>query len=234
MYGDNLLSWLTIACLTSRTQGERLATVIAMLGYHGNLMFRLVSSLAVCLSLLFVCVEASGQAGRDVFNTAGSNLSQNPTYRTKGSVLLLKVMTGNKTRLDRQALIKLYNKNTKDSLWQTTNDVAEASFGDLTVAQYDIEVSAVGYLTAHKDFNVTSAIVTYNQEIALERDPAAVELNAPSASMPSKARKETQRAVTALKSGNHKDAQKHLDAAYKVVPTSADVNFLLGYLAVQN
>jgi len=146
---------------------------------------------------------------------------------------MLKVMTGIKTRLDRQAVIKLYNKNTKDTVWQTTNDAAEAVFGNLTVAQYDIEVSAVGYLTAHKDFNVTSAIVTYNQEITLERDPAAVEFSAPSASMPPKARKETQRSVTALKSGKYKDAQKHLDAAYKLVPNSPDVNFLLGYLAVQ-
>ncbi len=89
-------------------------------------------------------------------------------------------------------------------------------------------------MTAHKDFNVTSAIVTYNQEITLERDPAAIELTAPSSSMPPKARKETQRAVAALKSGNYKEAQKRLDAAYKLVPTSADVNFLLGYLQVQD
>ncbi len=185
------------------------------------------------LSVLWA-TSALGQGVTGPFNGLGSTTAQQQTYSTQGAVVQLKVLTGNKVRLDRQAVVKLYNKNTKDTLWQTTNDSAEAAFGDLTVGQYEIEVSAVGYLTAHKDFNVTSAIVTYNQEITLERDPTAVELNAPSESMPSKARKETQRAVSALKSGNNKEAQKRLEAAYKLVPDSADVNFLLGYLEVQS
>ena len=198
-------------------------------------LLRHVSGLAAGFLLvpLFWGPNASAQGVNGPFNGLGSTTAQQQTYQTQGAVLQLKILVGNKVRLDRQAVIKLYNKNTKDSLWQTTNDQAEAQFGDLTVAQYDIEVSAVGYLTAHKDFSVTSAIVTYNQEITLERDPAAIELNAPSSSMPPKARKETQRAVAALKSGNYKEAQKHLDAAYKLVPTSADVTFLLGYLEVQ-
>ncbi|HUJ96200.1 MAG TPA: tetratricopeptide repeat protein, partial [Terriglobales bacterium] len=144
-------------------------------------------------------------------------------------------MSAGKTPLDRQAVVKLFNRSTKDTVWQTTNDNSEASFGDLIVAQYQIEVSAVGYLTTHQDFNVGSALRTYNVDITLERDPSAIDLDVSKASqMPPKARKETQRSVTALKSGKYKDAQKHLDAAYKLVPNSADVNFLLGYLAVQN
>jgi tetratricopeptide (TPR) repeat protein len=147
---------------------------------------------------------------------------------------MLTVLSENRAPLDRQSVVKLYNKNTKDILWQTTQDKSLAAFGDLVVGQYDIEVSAVGYLTAHKDFNVLGALHTYQEEIVLKRDPSSVELKASNTSqMPSKARKETERGVTALKSGNLKDAHKQLDAAYKSAPSSSDVNFLLGYVAFQ-
>jgi len=48
-----------------------------------------------------------------------------------------------------------------------------------------------------------------------------------------KVRKEAKRAVFALKSGNLKEAQKQLDQAYKISPSSAELNFLLGYLYFQ-
>ena len=51
--------------------------------------------------------------------------------------------------------------------------------------------------------------------------------------MPGKARKETKRAVAALRSGNLRDAEKHLDVAYNLVPSSPDLNFLMGYLYFQ-
>ena len=51
--------------------------------------------------------------------------------------------------------------------------------------------------------------------------------------MSPKARKETKRAVSALKSAKLDEAEKRLGAAYKLSPTSADLNFLLGYLYFQ-
>jgi len=169
----------------------------------------------------------TGPAGQQ-----GVPISGITTYYTEGAILLLRVRAGNGKSLDRQAVVKLDNEKTKDTVWRTTDDQSQASFGDLQIAHYDIEVSAVGYLTARKNVNVPIAYGTYNVDVILEPDPQAVELNAPGAAqMPAKARKETQRAVTALKSANYKEAQKHLDAAYKLVPNSADVNFLLGYLA---
>jgi tetratricopeptide (TPR) repeat protein len=102
------------------------------------------------------------------------------------------------------------------------------------VGQYDIEVSAVGYLTTHKNVMVGGALNTYRIDVVLQPDPSAVDLDAPITSgISAKARKETQRAVAALKSGEYKQAQKHLEAAYKMAPSSTDVNFLLGYLFVQ-
>ena len=48
--------------------------------------------------------------------------------------------------------------------------------------------------------------------------------------MPSKASKDTAAAVAALKSSNLKEAKKRLDSAYRTVPESGRVNFLMGYL----
>ncbi len=48
-----------------------------------------------------------------------------------------------------------------------------------------------------------------------------------------KAQKETEKGLAGLKSGNLNEAQKHLEAAYKLAPTNADVDFLLGYLYLQ-
>ncbi|HYK48835.1 MAG TPA: carboxypeptidase-like regulatory domain-containing protein, partial [Terriglobales bacterium] len=72
------------------------------------------------------------------------------TYNTQGAVVKLTVLSGPRTRLDRQAVVKLRNEKTQEAVWQTTTDAAEASFGDLVVGSYDVEVSAVGFLTAHK------------------------------------------------------------------------------------
>ena len=152
------------------------------------------------------------------------------TYSSRGSVLILTVFGENKSHLDRQAVVKLTNETDHTILWQTTADNLEADFGNLTVGTYYIEISAVGYLTTHQEFHVGTATTSYRQEAILKRDPAAVELNAPiSPKMPSKVRKETQRGVTALKSSDLKEAEKHLDAAHKAAPDNSDVDFLLGY-----
>ncbi|MGH9544416.1 MAG: tetratricopeptide repeat protein, partial [Terriglobales bacterium] len=59
-------------------------------------------------------------------------------------------------------------------------------------------------------------------------------LNAPNAGqLPKKARKAILHGVAALKSGDYKEAEKHLDAARRLAPNSGDVNFLSGYLAFQ-
>jgi tetratricopeptide (TPR) repeat protein len=70
-------------------------------------------------------------------------------------------------------------------------------------------------------------------DIVLRHDPDAVNLNVADTVLSAKARKEARRAVSALKSGNLKEAQKQLDDAYKSAPSSPDLNFLLGYLHFQ-
>jgi len=139
----------------------------------------------------------------------------------------------NGTRLNRQALVKLVNLANQSITWQTTGQDSQSVVTDVPYGNYDAEVSAVGYLSSHQELNVISIKNILQFDIVLQRDPAAINLDVADAGPSPKARKETKHAVTALKSGNVKEAQKHLDEAFKTAPTSADVNFLLGYLHFQ-
>jgi tetratricopeptide (TPR) repeat protein len=157
-----------------------------------------------------------------------------PTYYSTApgtGVLIFSVYAErNTTRLDRQALLKLINVTKETAVWQTTEDTSKGVFTDIPYGKYEVEVSAVGYLSTHKDVTVAENFGPAQIEIVLHRDPAALNLDVANAVLSSKARKQAKRAVSALKSANLKDAQKHLDEAYKAAPTSAELNFLLGYL----
>jgi tetratricopeptide (TPR) repeat protein len=145
--------------------------------------------------------------------------------------LQLTVLGPKREVLDRQSVVKLENKTTHTVLWQTTADQSQALFVDLGVGQYQIEASAVGYLTATKSYPIIGSYTTYRLEITLQPDPNAVNIEEPNApDLSKKARKEVQRGVRALKSGNMKEAQSRLESASKLAPDSADVNFLLGYV----
>jgi tetratricopeptide (TPR) repeat protein len=146
--------------------------------------------------------------------------------------LALTVLDSSKAHLDRQSVVKVYNKKTDVTNWQTTSTESELTFCIPDFGDYDIDVSAVGYLTEHKELHVTGD-QDIKLEIILEKDPAAVNLSAADDTLPASARKDTKHAVDALKSANFKEAQKRLEKAYKIAPSSAQVNFLLGYLYLQ-
>jgi tetratricopeptide (TPR) repeat protein len=139
----------------------------------------------------------------------------------------------NGAQLNRQALVKLVNLANQSVTWQTTGQDSQSVVTDIPYGKYDAEVSAVGYLTSHQELNVISIKNILQIDVVLHRDPAAINLNVADEGLSPKTRKETKHAVAALKSGNLKDAQKHLDEALKTAPSSSDVNFLLGYLYFQ-
>ena len=194
-------------------------------------LLTLASSLLLCFPY---ALAQGGGATTDPFASIGNTLAGTRSYQSRGGVLILTVYDEKHALLDRQAVVKLENKATQSTMWATTADKSEAYFVDLATGQYDLEISAVGYSTVNKTYAVGSSSTTFRLEVTLPRDPTSVELKEPNApDMPSKARKQTQRGVRALKAGNLKEAQKQLEEAYKTVPNSADVNFLLGYLYLQ-
>lgn len=190
------------------------------------------------VSLVFffalVTAFARGQQG-DPFNNPGSTTSSVTGYTNRsGTTVLVTVFSESaKTRLDRQALVKLTNRTLQTVSWQTTTDESEVGFGDVPFGEYDVEVSAVGYLTDHKEFRAMTSVVPVKLEIVLHKDPAAVDLKVSPEALPPKARKETKHGLSALKSGKWDEANKRLDSAYKLAPSNADLNFLLGYIYYQ-
>lgn len=191
-------------------------------------------SLVLLVPLLYFAPAAYSQH-IDPFNGMGSTTNTNPGYENKGGTMLnVTVLAGTKkTRLDRQCVVKLNNTTTQNISWQTTDDRSEARFGALSSGHYEVEISAVGYLTAREEFQAMSAFVPVNLEIVLEKDPTAVALTYSDTAMPPKARKATKHGVSALKSGKWDEANRRLDAAYKLAPENPDLNFLLGYLYYQ-
>ncbi|MGO8796870.1 MAG: tetratricopeptide repeat protein [Candidatus Sulfotelmatobacter sp.] len=147
--------------------------------------------------------------------------------------LKLTVLNDAKSALDRQSVAKLHDKQKDNTIWQTTSKQSDSVFCVESAGAYDIEVSAVGYLTEHKDLLITGAHQNLDLEVVLKKDPSAVSLSAADEAIPAKARKDTKHAVDALKSADLKNAQKRLEKAYQAAPSSAQINFLLGYLFLQ-
>jgi len=134
------------------------------------------------------------------------------------------------TRLERQAVLKLRNVSDNSVTWQTTDNGAQTAFTNIPYGQYQIEVSAAGYLTTQSEVRVMDSSRPPEIEIVLQRDPAAIGVDASDSVMPPKARKLTKHAIGLLKSDRFPQAQKQLDQAYRLAPADPDLNFLLGYL----
>lgn len=192
------------------------------------------------VSLFLGCALIAGAFAQKNSSARGLNdperLDISAGYETAPgtAVLVFHVYSERKgSHLDRQALLKLENANNHAAAWQTTENNTTGVFTNVGFGNYQVEVSAVGYLSTQKDLRVMDTGHPTDIEIVLQRDPEAINLEVEAAVLSPKARKETKKAVSALKSNNFKEAQKQLDEAYKSSPSSADVNFLLGYLYFQ-
>ena len=189
---------------------------------------------AILLFALLLTALCSAQRG-DTYNSIGSTTDTTRSYesRSGGSILITTVYgPDGKAKLDRQAVVKATNQSSHTMSYQTTDDRSEAPM-ELIFGVYDIEVSAVGYLTEIKRVNAVQATSTIRVSVSLRPDPSAMDLHIADAEMPSKARKDAKQAVSALKSGRLKDAKKRLVDADKLAPSNADLNYLLGYLSYQ-
>lgn len=180
-----------------------------------------------CLLTATATAQRTGLNDRQHLNDVSTSYSTEPGT---GVLIFTVYAESSSVHLDRQALLKLVNLSNQSAIWQTTEDTSQGIFTNVPYGSYEVEVSAVGYLSAYKVVGVTNSLAPKQIDILLQRDPEAINLDVEGAVLPPKARKQTKRAVLALKSGNFKQAQKALDQAYKLSPSSPDLNFLLGYL----
>jgi len=168
-------------------------------------------------------------------NTAGvgTAMSGVPMHGTGGEgSIQVSVLDDKNARLERPAVVKLYEERTKFSTGQAAKG-SPVSFDQLGPGKYDFEISALGYLTARKEVELTNSSKPVHLEVLLRADPDAVEFSAADPSLSPKAAKETDKGVRDMVSGNMKDSQKHLESALKEAPSSAHANFLVGYVYFQ-
>lgn len=183
---------------------------------------------AMCFAFAVVSAFAQSAGGVGV-GGAATSMSNIPMNGTAGiEPLMLSVVNEKLVPLDRSATVKVYNDDTKRVEWQMTKS-SEIRFEDLGPGKYEVEVSAMGYLSARKEIQLLGESRPVHVQIVLRADPDAIELNAADASLTPKASKEVEKGITDLRSEKVKDAQKHFESASKIEPDSARINFLLGY-----
>jgi tetratricopeptide (TPR) repeat protein len=190
-----------------------------------------------CVRLLPVCLLAAiAWAQRGGLNDPRPLQDFSVSYSTAPAtgVLIFSVFSERTSvKLDRQALLKLVNLSDQSVLWQTTEDTSKGVFTNVPYGRYDVEASAVGYTSTHQELQVSSSLRPAEINLVLKHDPEAIDLDVAASIMSPKARKGAKHAISLLKSGNLNHAQKELDQAYKLAPSSAELNFLLGYLYFQ-
>ena len=202
-------------------------------------LLELCCAVAVCVSV-GLPVPAVAQSGQGpppaAIGSTGASSIPDVLNLHQGAALQISVLNDAEKRLDRQAVARLHCNNPESTVYQTTRSDSETAFLGLHYCKFDLEVSAVGYLTVHKSVEVTGYVDNIKLDIVLQRDPMAVDFDAAGtadALMSPRASKETRRAVKALQEGHLKEAEKHLESAYKQAPSSSRVNFLLGYECFQ-
>lgn len=172
--------------------------------------------------------------------TPGSNVGTsmsgdfgNQASATRGDVTIrINIVDEKSQPLKQQSVVRITNQTTGRVYFQTTK-ASSTAFNQLPNGKYLIEVGAAGYLGMHKEADLGAAR-DLTENIILARDPAAVELTLKDASQLSpKARKEAQKGLEALEFSNFAEAQKRLESANKMAPGNSSINFLLGYVALQ-
>jgi tetratricopeptide (TPR) repeat protein len=168
--------------------------------------------------------QPSAPAGKDAKPGAAAKPKNN-----YGAELRITVVDASGNPIERQALIKLHSVLQDTTDWQITTDKSQSLFEDVLFGKYDIEASALGYLSSNAQINISSSGNTVDLKMTLPRD-VMVELEESDASLPSKTLHELHRAIRALSANDLSEAQKRLEEADRLSPASSRVKFLLGYL----
>ena len=193
----------------------------------------IVRSTAVLLMVLAGLIAGEPRASAQFPTNMGNGLPTAPVATRSGANLRVTIVDENKKPLKQQALIRLTGQDSGRILFQTTR-AGETTFTDLPVDKYLLEVGAAGYVGRHTEFVIPNIAYDLNETVILSLDPAAVELKLKDpGQLPGKARKEAEKGIQALQLSNFVEARKHLEAANHQYPSSSSINFLLGYLALQ-
>lgn len=197
----------------------------------------LALSVIILAASLTLSLQAMGQGRPGGAPTAPQRPTQ-PTNESPinvfgggGASITVRVGGEDGLMLDEEALVKLSSPMNAMNLWRTTQDRSEVTFTDVPLADYQIEVSAAGYETKTEDVSVYSANENFAVFVRLRSSGAGDAVGLPGQVLVGRARSEAQKGIADLNAGKLKDAQKHLEKAYKIAPGNADLNYLMAILS---
>ncbi len=172
-------------------------------------------------------VQGGGNGGV-ANNGVGLSLEMN----AKGSIVV-RVLGPNSAPLKQQAFVRLYKIGSGVPLrGALTEGASQVGFDYLPgVGWYSVEVSAAGYETQRKEFNVSDNVAFFEVEVTMKPvtdDAASSYTRLPR--LPSKAQKHVEKGIAEFGAGDFKGAEKELTAAYKAAPKSSETSYLLGTL----
>ncbi|MGP0018415.1 MAG: tetratricopeptide repeat protein [Candidatus Sulfotelmatobacter sp.] len=191
--------------------------------------------LIVCLPIVNALAQIPAQSPGDASRTPKYVPGMSSYDTAPGTGLFIFHVFAENTGARLRGLVRLDLTNLANHIgvFQTIEGDEDGVFINMAFGNYEIEASALGYLTARQEVQSVSTIHPQPIDIVLQRDPSAINLDVTSGIISPKARKEAQHAVSLLKVGDLAEAQKHLGTAYKLAPSNSDINFLLGYLNFQ-
>ena len=117
---------------------------------------------------------------------------------------------------------------------EMTGTTSEAQFDRVAAGRYEVVVQAPGYKTEHTALMVDNNRPAFYVAVTLQREsPEPEKANSTETLLAPKARKEMEKGISAIKSGKYGEAQAHLEAARKLAPADADINYLLGFAMLE-
>jgi tetratricopeptide (TPR) repeat protein len=187
--------------------------------------------MASLLGLRVVAQQVGPFGKQDLGNPGSVSIATKYETATGTGVLVLHVFADKAgVPLKGHVQMQLTNLANNVGLIQSIPGDQEGIFTNVDPGNYEIEVGSFGYISEFQKVQVIATTHREPIEIVLQRDVTAINLDIGDEVISPKARKEAKRAVSELKSNDLSGAQKHLETAFQLAPTSSDLNFLLGYL----
>lgn len=185
---------------------------------------------ALAAGLLAPCgVWAQPQS--PISSTSASALDVGLASGIIGSVDLdINVKGPNGTAIEGMAVVTLIRMNGQPLRQETTKAGVVRFFG-VPSTEYTIQVVAPAYERALKRIDAQSGLLKVTIELQAVSDSEDAAFAVGMAALPPKVQKEVGKAIEALRSKKPADARGHLDAASRLAPKSAEVQYLNGLYA---
>jgi tetratricopeptide (TPR) repeat protein len=175
----------------------------------------------------------AGQAHQSLSAGTAANVGTGVQSQPAAKDLDITIQGPNGTRVEETAMVTLL-KGTGQLYRQATTSAGFIRFKDVARAQYTIQVVSASYQMAVKplDAKDKSAIeMTVELEPAGRPDESAAAVQ--QAALSHQAQKELGKATEALRVNAPGKARGHLEAAYRLAPDDAEVNYLFGVYSSQ-